>query len=425
MWKKPEKPVAIHPSQVVEGLFIWIDLPWDDHPFLYGRFKIRDEKQVATLKSLPTLPGNLYYYAEKSDVDPGPVVETPPVHEAAAAEAMENERTRQLAEEKKQQQQRLQQRKDAAARADRAWEKSARATREAMIGMARTPRQAGAQLMELSQQTAQIIAQGQEVLLHLLGDKQGDGPQFHALNVMTLSMLLGKSLGLSEEQLAELALGALAHDVGKVKIPVHLLKARERARHEEDFYREHVRFGVQLAQESGVFGPAALAVVADHHERLDGSGWPAQKRALDPITAIVALANRYDRLCSPESPEREALMPAEALSRLYRGELEKFDKRHLSLLIKLLGVYPPGTLVRLNDESLGLVVSPGSDSLKPTVLVYSPEVDKRDAPTIDLADANDLKIEEALKPSSLPADVLAWINPRQRLSYFFSTEKKS
>lgn len=425
MWKKPEKPVAIHPSQVVEGLFIWIDLPWDDHPFLYGRFKVRDEKQVATLKSLPTLPGNLYYYAEKSDVDPGPVVETPPAHEAGAAEAIENERSRQLAEEKKQQQQRLQQRKDAAARADRAWEKSARATREAMLGMARTPRQAGAQLMELSQQTAQIIAQGQEVLLHLLGDKQGDGPQFHALNVMTLSMLLGKSLGLSEEQLAELALGALAHDVGKVKIPVHLLKTRERARHEEDFYREHVRFGVQLAQESGVFGPAALAVVADHHERLDGSGWPAQKRALDPITAIVALANRYDRLCSPESPEREALMPAEALSRLYRGELEKFDKRHLSLLIKLLGVYPPGTLVRLNDESLGLVVSPGSDSLKPTVLVYSPEVDKRDAPTIDLADANDLKIEEALKPSSLPADVLAWINPRQRLSYFFSTEKKS
>jgi HD-GYP domain-containing protein (c-di-GMP phosphodiesterase class II) len=270
-----------------------------------------------------------------------------------------------------------------------------------------------------------MIAQGQEILLHLLGDKQGEGPQFHALNVMTLSMLLGKSLGLSEAQLADLALGALTHDIGKVKIPAHLLKAKSRAKHEEDFYREHISFGLQLAKESNVFSADALAVIADHHERLDGSGWPAQKRTLTSAAAIVALANRYDRLCSPESPEREALMPAEALSRLYRGESDKFDKRHLSLLIKLLGVFPPGTLVRLNDESLGLVVSPGSDSLKPTVLVYSPEVDKRDAPTIDLADADGLKIEEALKPSSLPADVLAWINPRQRLSYFFSADQKS
>ena len=115
-------------------------------------------------------------------------------------------------------------------------------------------------------------------------------------------------------------------------------------------------------------------------------------------------------------------MPAEALSRLFRSESGKFDKQHLSLLIKLLGVFPPGTIVRLNDESLGLVVAPGADSLKPTVLVYAPDVHKRDAPTIDLAQTDGLKIEEALRPSSIPADVLAWLNPRQRLSYFFSTE---
>jgi len=70
-----------------------------------------------------------------------------------------------------------------------------------------------------------------------------------------------------------------------------------------------------------------------------------------------------------------------------------------------------------------MVVSPGKNALRPTVLIYCPEMDKREAPTIDLSEAADLKIEEALRPSSLPADVLAWMNPRQRLSYFFSTEK--
>jgi len=61
--------------------------------------------------------------------------------------------------------------------------------------------------------------------------------------------------------------------------------------------------------------------------------------------------------------------------------------------------------------------------LRPTILIYSPEVDKREAPTVDLAQVEELKIEESLRPSSIPADVLQWLNPRQRLSYFFSTNK--
>jgi hypothetical protein len=116
-------------------------------------------------------------------------------------------------------------------------------------------------------------------------------------------------------------------------------------------------------------------------------------------------------------------MPAEALARMFRVEAARFDPRLMSLLIKLLGVYPPGTLVKLNDESLALVVSPGKESLRPTVLIYSPEVDKREAPTVDLGQVPELKIDEAVRPSTIPADVLAWLNPRQRLSYFFSTEK--
>ena len=289
--------------------------------------------------------------------------------------------------------------------------------------MVRTPKQAGAQLLDLSQKTASLISQGQEVLLHLLGDKQGEGPQFHALNVMTLSMLLGKAAGLGEQQLAELALGTLAHDIGKAKVPLHILKAKTRAKHEEDFYRMHGAYGLELAKVSGVFGPVALSVIADHHEYLDGSGWPLGKTNPGPAARIAAVVDRYDRLCSPESPEREALMPSEALARLFRTESAKFDQHLLKLLIKLLGVYPPGTLVRLNDESLGLVVSPGKDSLRPNILIYSPEMPKQEAPTIDLAQVAELKIEEALRPSALPADVLQWMNPRQRLSYFFSTDK--
>ena len=424
MWKRPEKPIAIDPSQVALGLYVWLDMPWDDHPFLYNRFKVTDAKQIASLRAIKSR-GKLYYYPDKSTTEPAAFIE-PPEDNVAITVADSLEETainEEIARCNREKHERLRQQKDTAARADRAWEQAAKVAREAMIGMVRSPKQAGAQLVELSQKTARMIFQGQEVLLHLLGDKEGEGPQFHALNVMTLAMLLGKVAGLTEAQLAELALGTLAHDIGKAKVPAHILKAKTRAKHEEAFYRQHGEYGVELAKISGVFGPTALSVIADHHEYIDGSGWPTGKTNAGPAARIVALVDRYDRLCSPESPEREALMPAEALAHLFRVETARFDQRLLSMLIKLLGVYPPGTLVKLNDESLGLVVSPGKESLRPTILIYSPEVDKREAPTVDLAQIAELKIEESLRPSSIPADVLQWLNPRQRLSYFFSTSK--
>lgn len=429
MWKRPEKPIAIHTSQVVVGLYVWLDMSWDDHPFLYNRFKINDAKQIATIRAIP-IQGKLYYYPEKSSAAPGPVLDqpetvTPEDTEAPVASNEAAELAQEMMQQNKEKHDRLRQQKDAAARADRAWEQAARVTREAMLGMTRSPKQAGAQLAELSKKTASMISQGQEILLHLLGDKEGDGPQFHALNVMTLAMLLGKVAGLNETQLSELALGTLAHDIGKAKVPAHILKAKTRAKHEEAFFRQHGAYGVEMARVSDAFGLTALSIIADHHEYIDGSGWPTGKTNAGPAARIVALVDRYDRLCSPESPEREALMPAEALARIFRVETARFDPRLLSMLIKLLGVYPPGTLVKLNDESLGLVVSPGKESLRPTVLIYSPEDDKRDAPTVDLGQVSELKIEEALRPSSIPNDVLQWLNPRQRLSYFFSTEKSS
>jgi hypothetical protein len=115
-------------------------------------------------------------------------------------------------------------------------------------------------------------------------------------------------------------------------------------------------------------------------------------------------------------------MPAEALARMFRIEGAQHDPALLGALIKLLGVYPPGTVVQLNDTSLALVVAPGPESLRPQVLVYTPEIPKDEAPTIELHTEPDLKIIEAIKPATLPPDVLAWLNPQQRLSYFFSVE---
>jgi HD-GYP domain-containing protein (c-di-GMP phosphodiesterase class II) len=233
-------------------------------------------------------------------------------------------------------------------------------------------------------------------------------------------MLVGKKAGLSEVELADLALGALAHDAGKAQIPPQILKTWPRKKHEEDFYRQHVQYGLQFAAQSGAFSRGALAVIADHHEAVDGSGWPRGIKTASVGARILALVDRYDRLCTPEATGREPLLPSEALSTMFRKQGNEFDPALLHTLIKLLGVYPPGTVVQLSDESLALVVSPGSHSLRPRVLIYSPELPKDEAPMLELAGEPDLKIVETIRPSTLPADVLQWLNPQQRLSYFFS-----
>ena len=294
-----------------------------------------------------------------------------------------------------------------------------------MAGLSQSPRQAGEKLLGLSRESASAFAGGQEILLHLLGDKNGDGPQFHALNVVTLSMLLGRSSGMNEAQLADLALGALSHDAGQSRIPAHLLKMANRAKHEEAFYRQHGAYGAEVARLSGVFNNASIEVITDHHEALDGSGWPSGKSRLSLAVRIVALVDRYDRLCNPMSPECEAMMPAMALATIFKKELKRFDPALLSTLIKILGIYPPGTIVQLNDGALGMVVCPGQESLRPKVLVYNPDVLKDEAPIVDLSQEADLKIDEALKPSSLPPETLAWLSPRKRLSYFYTVEESA
>ena len=446
MWNKTEKPVPIHPSQVVVGLYVWLDLSWKEHPFLCNRFKVSNVEQVAAIQA-SCVPGRLYYFPEKSsavppsvtvsdaptdkpedrDVQPGvPNSEgTPALGDLAddpSGDVPAKEWCAEITRQKQHKEDRRRRQQEIAARADRAWERAARVTREALSEMTHSPKQGGAKLLGLSEDIAERIAQGQEVVLRLIGDKGDEGPHFHAINVMTLSVLLGRVAGLNDGQLAELALGTLAHDIGKARIPTQVLKAKIRTKYEEEVFRRHGAYGVELAEVSGAFGPSALSIIADHHEYLDGSGWPTGKRNPGLAARIGALVNRYDRLCAPESPDRDALMPTAALARMFRIESAKFDQRLLAMLIKLLGVYPPGTIVRLNDESHGLVVAPGKESLRPTILIYNPEFEKQDAPTVDLAEVRELKVEEALQPSSVPVDILHWLKPRERLSYFFSSD---
>jgi len=213
----------------------------------------------------------------------------------------------------------------------------------------------------------------------------------------------------------------LLHDIGKLDLP-------QRLRHREDnfspsevrVYQEHVELGLVQARRMGL-SVGATAVIAQHHEHADGTGFPAQVNS-DRMTMgarIVALVNRYDNLCNPRLPAR-ALTPHESLSLLFAQGRSKYDTSILGAFIKMMGVYPPGSTVQLTDDRYATVVTVNSSRpLKPSVLVHDPCVPREEALVLDLEMAAGLGIRRSIKPQQLPPTALEYLAPSPRVAYFF------
>jgi putative nucleotidyltransferase with HDIG domain len=240
-----------------------------------------------------------------------------------------------------------------------------------------------------------------------MSDKVDGGNTFsHALNVALLSMMVGKEMQLSPEQIKLLGLGGLLHDLGQAEIADAIKNKTEPwTPAEAAMMRKHCAWGVALGQRLGL--PAeALLIIAQHHEHVDGSGYPGKlgSAQLSPLSRIVAVAEAYDQLCNPKNPAR-AFTPHEALAIIYAQKGKHFDEAAITSFVRCLSVYPPGTLVRLSNETLGLVICVSSAKpLKPTLLVYDPEVGNNDVILIELENEPEVTISKTLRPQELPLE---------------------
>jgi hypothetical protein len=164
-----------------------------------------------------------------------------------------------------------------------------------------------------------------------------------------------------------------------------------------------------------------LAIVAQHHELADGRGYPNQLAGaqITPLARLVALVNLYDNLCNPANPT-QAITPHEALALIFAQMRHQFDNKVLMPFIRMMGVYPPGSVVELSDGRMALVVSVNAARpLKPNVVVYEPRVPRDEALVEDLEQAGELGIRRSLKPLQLPKAAFDYPSPRQRICYFF------
>ena len=134
---------------------------------------------------------------------------------------------------------------------------------------------------------------------------------------------------------------------------------------------------------------------------------------------ILSLVNHYERLCNP-GRSAQTMTPHEALSVMFAQQKNRFDAVELGIFIRMMGVYPPGSVVQLVNDRFAMVVSVNSSRpLRPRVIVHDPRVPKDEALVLDLETVPELGIRRSLKPAQLPRDALDYLSPRQRICYFF------
>lgn len=404
------------------GVFVSLaNLGWMGHPFLLNRFCLSSNAQIQALREMGIT--EVEWDPERS--------RNPPLPEARSGEAQAQEEdfsTPALAgmqDEKRQRIERVRQQREGLARRERLFEQQAVAAGDVFRSIMARPQDAQRQAAALVGGLVENLLGSESMVIHLVSQKSREGGlAFHALNVMALSLMLGKALGLSEEEMRQLGLGALLHDIGKQDIPPRILRSAKRTGPEEEFYRAHVGYGIKALSAMRDLPVPVRNVVACHHESFDGTGFPNKiaGERIPRLARIAAIANRYDNLCNPFDV-REAKAPAEALRQMFRSESARYDQQMVQLFIKTLGVYPPGTFVSLSNGSVGMVVETNpSNLLHPLVMLHEPEIPRSEAMLIDLRDA-DLKVETAISPAILPIETVEYLSPRGRLDYFVDGNK--
>lgn len=402
-------------EQLRVGHYIHLPTGWTNHPFMFNTFKIKDQQQLDILRHLDlTL---LMVDPDKSDLpiepllrgdipDAGPDLDEleeliasgpPPFDEKAFRRSMRA--------------------------ADKAFGQSMSELRDALGALNLKPDEGLANTAQIVRNAAFTLSQHEGPLgLHLIRSPHTDILLQHSLNVAFIAMLMARELGMNPIEIEETGLAGLIHDIGELKIPSQITQKRgDLSKAEQNFLNMHPQYGLEMLTQLNAFEPKIRQVAHLHHERLDGSGYPLGIKGgeIPPLARLIGLVDFYDELLHPRNSGSPAA-PSQAISQLYKLSQKKFDQNLVKLLVKVLGVYPPGSLVKLSDESIALVLSTEPTMpLKPKILPYIKAQRPEAVAMIDLREDERI-ITGVLKQEELDEGQRQFFNLTRRFCYYFA-----
>lgn len=406
--------VSVEKLQI--GNFIKLPGSWKDHPFLFSRFLLKQDTQIELIKRLGIT--HVFVEHERStmllEAEPAQTHTDKMLDFDSLTKEMNQYKNERIDEHKKMRRE--------LRKTELEFNRSISKMHSLIAKLGSRPLSAINDAKELIHDLTDQLFNTDNLVLHLMGDaKDNEGIYYHSLNVAILSMLMAKELGWTRTDIELVGIGSLFHDTGKLKIPTNILnKKMPLSTPEKNFIKQHPVMGEKMVKLAENFPMQAIPIILNHHEYLDGSGSPRglKENSLDKLCQLVTVINTYDMLCHPNR-QTKPKTPYAALGYMFKYFKTKLNQEYTGNLIKMLGIYPPGSLVELSSGQFAMVMSVNLNTLlSPRILIYDAMVPKEHAPIIDL-ETEDLTIVRCLPPSALPEKVCKYLNPRERVSYFF------
>jgi HD-GYP domain-containing protein (c-di-GMP phosphodiesterase class II) len=263
----------------------------------------------------------------------------------------------------------------------------------------------------------------------------------HSVRCAVWAIIFGRHIGLAKKDLDVLAVGVLLKDVGKTRLEQSLLELKKRTAAQEREYEQFVGYGVDILRATEGISPRVIAVVKNHCERINGSGFPQQLRGdkIPLLGKIAGIVTFYDDTTNPRG-ETYPLAPSKAVAKLYELRNNEFQEELVVEFIRAIGLYPTGTLVELSTGEVGVVVEQNfARRLKPKVMIVLDsckhelnkpflldlsEDDQQKQALVDsgkkaLREVEKIEILRDLEPGSFEIDIA-----RIRDEYLFKSERK-
>ncbi|HEY4074461.1 MAG TPA: HD-GYP domain-containing protein [Herbaspirillum sp.] len=359
-------------QQVRLGMYIQeLGGHWIDHPFWRKSFVLQKHQDLLLLLAASSVGDVVIDTSKGLDVI-AEGEESEDEEDPAPAAAVESKPPAQMSRSAK-----LHERATAAQEHDRA-SKVLTSAKPAITSMFEEVRMGKAvdagSVLPLVEEITASVTRNAGTLIGLARLKTADDYTYmHSIAVCALMISLGRECGLSPEDLREAGLAGLLHDIGKMAIPKDILQKPGKLTPEEyQTIKNHPSAGYDMLKNGKGVGKMALDVCLHHHEKVDGTGYPKSLAAgqISLPAKMSAVCDVYDAITS-NRPYKHGWEPGESLRRMAEWNNDHFDNKVFHAFVKIIGIYPVGSLVKMKSGRLGVVIDHNPHLLlQPTVKIF-------------------------------------------------------